>query len=67
MLGLHGNVISALRRGLERAQRELSLLEQDLGLCARCGEQPPPPLRQYALRPLPAQASMPAMGGRRVA
>jgi hypothetical protein len=64
MLQLH-RTLSALRRALDAAQQELSLLEQDLGLCAACGERPPLPLKQRALRSLSPRTA--ARGGRRVA
>jgi len=38
MFGWHHTVTTALHRGLDAVQQELRALEQDLGLCAACGE-----------------------------
>lgn len=65
MFKLYRPVLQSLRRTLESAREELSLLEADLGLCAHCGNQPPPPLGQRAQRPQPALAIQAAQ--RRVA
>lgn len=52
MFRVYQPVLRTLRRTLEAAREELSLLETDLGLCAECGSHPPPPLRERAPRPL---------------
>ena len=41
-------LFAPLHRAIEAVQRELQLLEQDLGLCAQCGGQPPTPLKDRA-------------------
>ena len=51
MFEAHRNVIPKLRQVLDAVQQELRLLEEDLGLCAACGERRPRPLGQYATRP----------------
>ena len=38
--------VRTIHRTLQLLQTEIRLLEADLGLCARCGEQPPRPLYQ---------------------
>ena len=65
MFGWHHTVTTALRRGRDAVQQELRALEQDLGLCAECGETRPLPFSQRRLarpRPRPGPAA-----GRRVA
>lgn len=65
MLGWHYTVTTALRRGLGAVQQELHALEQDLGLCAVCGESRPLPFRQRRLERLRARPGPAA--GRQVA
>jgi hypothetical protein len=43
---LHHEIIGPLQRALQAIQQEIHLLEQDLGLCADCGERPPVPFEQ---------------------
>ena len=52
MFMLPDTVTSRLQGALAAVQHELRLLEQDLGLCANCGAQPPIPFAQRAPRPL---------------
>ena len=61
MFGWHHPVTTALRRGLDAVQQELRALEQDLGLCAECGETRPLPLRQR--RSASPRARPPPRGG----
>jgi hypothetical protein len=63
MFGWHYTVNPALHRGLDAVRQELRALEQDLGLCARCGESRPRSLSQRRFDRLRAR-SWPAAGRR---
>jgi hypothetical protein len=60
MLGLPKTIFRELCRALDAAQHELRLLEQDLGLCADCGDRPPAPLRERPVKTVPVRAPVPA-------
>lgn len=66
MLGFPPHVTSAVRDAFAAAQRELRLLEQDLGLCSQCGTEPPTPFKERPPRPLASHRAR-AVGSRRVA
>jgi len=59
-------VFQQLARALDAVQHELHLLEEDLGLCADCGDHPPLPLKQRRWQPAPVRARA-AVDRRRVA
>jgi hypothetical protein len=56
MFDWHHVVTAGLRRGRETIQEELRALEQDLGLCAACGETRPLPFSQRRREGLQPQA-----------
>ncbi len=65
MVGWHSSVGTALRRTLRSVQQDLRALEQDLGLCAECGETRPLPLSERRRERL--RAGPRPVAGRRVA
>jgi hypothetical protein len=65
-LSVSKRIFRELSRALDAVQHELQLLEQDLGLCAECGDCPPVPLAQRRFRAAPVRVPLAAQR-RRVA
>ncbi|HEY7065654.1 MAG TPA: hypothetical protein VII06_29535 [Chloroflexota bacterium] len=64
-MGVPQRLFRELNRALDAVQRELRLLEADLGLCPDCGERPPIPFSQRARHTAPRASS--SLEHRRVA
>jgi hypothetical protein len=62
MLGWPRTALDGLRRAWAAADRELRLLEEDLGLCARCGERRRPRRGHVEEDDVPGVGSGPAGG-----